>query len=106
MNIVQTESVSSFRENYDAVFKNLVKGPVLLLQRSKLAAVLVSAMEWNRIVEELEFYRASRRAERTEVLERQLRLSNQRHEEMLADPTRCVGQAEYDRLLAEAGLAV
>jgi PHD/YefM family antitoxin component YafN of YafNO toxin-antitoxin module len=49
MNAIQTESVSGFRDKYDAVLKKLSDGPVLLLQRSRLAAVLVSHEEWNRI---------------------------------------------------------
>lgn len=55
MNIVQTESVSGFRSNYDAALKNLVKGPVFLLQRSSLAAILVSPQEWNALIERLEY---------------------------------------------------
>lgn len=53
MNTIQTESVSGFRDNYDAVLKKLNDGPVLLLQRSRLAAVLVSHEEWNRIAAKL-----------------------------------------------------
>jgi PHD/YefM family antitoxin component YafN of YafNO toxin-antitoxin module len=49
----QTESVSGFRDHYDAVLKQLNDGPVLLLQRSRLAAVLVSHEEWNRIAAKL-----------------------------------------------------
>jgi PHD/YefM family antitoxin component YafN of YafNO toxin-antitoxin module len=47
MNTIQTESVSRFRNYYDAVLKKLVHGPVLLLQRSTVAAVVVSPEEWN-----------------------------------------------------------
>jgi PHD/YefM family antitoxin component YafN of YafNO toxin-antitoxin module len=53
MNAIQTESVSGFRDHYDAVLKKLNDGPVLLLQRSRLAAVLVSHEEWNRIAARL-----------------------------------------------------
>jgi len=53
MNTIQTESVSGFRDKYDAVLKKLSEGPVLLLQRSRLAAVLVSHEEWNRIAKKL-----------------------------------------------------
>jgi PHD/YefM family antitoxin component YafN of YafNO toxin-antitoxin module len=49
MSTIQTESVSGFRNNYDTVLKKLVNGPVLLLQRSTLAAVVVSREEWNDI---------------------------------------------------------
>lgn len=47
MHTIQTESVSGFRSSYDAVLKKLVNGPVLLLQRSTLAAVVVAGEEWN-----------------------------------------------------------
>ncbi len=47
MRTIQTESVSGFRSSYDAVLKKLVNGPVLLLQRSSLAAVVVAGEEWN-----------------------------------------------------------
>jgi len=53
MNTIHTESVSGFRDRYDAVLKKLSDGPVLLLQRSRLAAVLVSHDEWNRIAKKL-----------------------------------------------------
>lgn len=53
MNTIQTESVSGFRDKYDTVLKKLSDGPVLLLQRSRLAAVLVSHAEWNRIATKL-----------------------------------------------------
>lgn len=55
MNIVQTESVSGFRTNYDTVLKNLHNGPVFLLQRSNLAAILVSPQEWNAMIERMEY---------------------------------------------------
>ena len=53
MGTIQTESVTSFRNNYDAVLKKLVQGPVLLLQRSTLAAVVVSADDWNELQTQL-----------------------------------------------------
>jgi PHD/YefM family antitoxin component YafN of YafNO toxin-antitoxin module len=53
MNPIQTESVSGFRDHYDDVLKQLNDGPVLLLQRSRLAAVLVSHEKWNRIAAKL-----------------------------------------------------
>jgi PHD/YefM family antitoxin component YafN of YafNO toxin-antitoxin module len=49
MRTIQTESVSGFRSSYDAVLKKLVNGPVLLLQRSSLAAVVVAGEEWNEL---------------------------------------------------------
>jgi prevent-host-death family protein len=49
MSTIQTESVTGFRNNYEAVLKKLVNGPILLLQRSTLAAVVVSASDWNEL---------------------------------------------------------
>ncbi len=51
---IQTESVSGLRNNYEKVLKQLSSGPVLLLQRSKLAAVLVAPDTWNALMRELE----------------------------------------------------
>jgi PHD/YefM family antitoxin component YafN of YafNO toxin-antitoxin module len=53
MDAIQTQSVSSFRNNYDAVLKKLPAGPVLLLQRSTLAAVVVLPEEWNALQTQL-----------------------------------------------------
>ena len=58
MNAIYTESISDFRNNYDAALKKLAQGPVLLLQRSKPAAVLVEPESWNQIAEEMQALRA------------------------------------------------
>jgi prevent-host-death family protein len=48
MNLVRAESVSNFRTHYREVLTKVqTEGPVLLLQNSQVAAVLVSAEEWN-----------------------------------------------------------
>jgi len=57
MNAIYTESISDFRNNYDAALKKLAQGPVLLLQRSKPAAVLVEPESWNQIAEEMQALR-------------------------------------------------
>lgn len=54
MEPVQTTSVTGFRDNYDAVLKSLSKGPVLMMQRSRLAAVLVAPSVWNKLLEDME----------------------------------------------------
>ena len=54
MNKLQTESISTFRNNYNAALAKLAEGPVLLLQNSNLAAVLVSPEEWNALIERIE----------------------------------------------------
>ena len=54
MQAIQTESISEFRNNYHPVLKKLADGPVLLIQRSSLAAIMVSPELWNAIARELE----------------------------------------------------
>ncbi len=49
MNTIQTESVTGFRNNYREVLEKVANSPVLLLQSSRVAAVLVSAEEWNQL---------------------------------------------------------
>jgi PHD/YefM family antitoxin component YafN of YafNO toxin-antitoxin module len=51
--MIQTESITNFRTNYRDVLKRALIAPVLLLQKSTLAGVLVSPEEWNRINDEL-----------------------------------------------------
>lgn len=49
MNTIQTESVTGFRNNYKEVLQRVATSPVMLLQQSRVAAVLVSADEWNQL---------------------------------------------------------
>jgi PHD/YefM family antitoxin component YafN of YafNO toxin-antitoxin module len=49
MNTIQTESVTGFRNNYRKTLKRVETGPVMLLQKSQVAAVLVSPDEWNQL---------------------------------------------------------
>jgi prevent-host-death family protein len=46
--------VSELRNRHRAIFALLAKGPILLAQRSKAAAVLVSVEEWERRAKRLE----------------------------------------------------
>lgn len=57
MKTPQLESVTDFRTNYKATFEKLVDGPVFLLQRTDIAAVLLSRLEYDALlarIEELE----------------------------------------------------
>ena len=67
MNIIQSEAVSSFRDHYKAIFKQLERGPVLLLQNSKVAAVLVDPAQWNRQQEEIKRLRLLLEAKRSKA---------------------------------------
>ena len=51
---IQTESISNFRNNYSIVLERLNAGPLLLMQHSKVAGVLLSQEEWNAISERIE----------------------------------------------------
>lgn len=62
--MIQTESITNFRMNYKDVLKRAVAAPVLLLQNSALAGVLVSPDEWNRLNDELKRLRRLARADK------------------------------------------
>jgi len=47
--------LSDLRIRQGAVLEELAEGPVVLAQRGRPAAVLVSAERWNRLLERLEF---------------------------------------------------
>ena len=56
MNTVpQIESVTNLQRNYKALFGMLDKGPVVLSQASRAAAVLVSVTEWDRRAKRLAY---------------------------------------------------
>jgi len=91
-------NVSELRNDYNGLIARLNKGPIVLSQRSKPTAVLVSPEAWDEaanLIQALQEQLAS---------ERRLRLSNQRYTARLADPARGVAQDEYEQLLAAAGL--
>lgn len=50
----QLESVTDFRNNYKATFEKLSNGPVFLLQRTDIAAVLLSRLEYDTLLEHIE----------------------------------------------------
>ena len=77
MNIIQTESVSGLRNNYDKVLKQLTSGPVLLLQSSKVAAVLMTPDAWNAVMRELDDLR-----DRVDVLEAKVELGQNELEQV------------------------
>lgn len=54
MKIPQLETVTEFRANYRSTFDKLANGPVFLLQRSDVAAVLLSREEYNALLERIE----------------------------------------------------
>lgn len=51
--ISQTETISNFKNHDAEVLTKLQQGPVLLLQGSQPAAVLVDPAEWNQHVAEM-----------------------------------------------------
>ena len=50
----QIETVTEFRANYKATLDKLVNGPVFLMQRSDVAAVLLSRHEYDALLERIE----------------------------------------------------
>ena len=61
----QVVPVSELRNHHREVFELLGNGPIILAQRSKAAAVLVSVEEWDRQakrLQELEWHEEIRRA--------------------------------------------
>ncbi len=58
--IPQTEPISNFKNDQAAVLRKVKGGPVVLMQYSKPAAVLVDPEQWNRTLKRLqEFERAT-----------------------------------------------
>ncbi len=53
MSLPQTEAISNLKNSYEHVMGRLLRGPVLLMQRSKPAAVLVSVTDWQRASQRL-----------------------------------------------------
>ena len=49
MGHIQSESITGFRIKYKEVIKRAATSPVLLLQNSQIAAVVISPDEWNQL---------------------------------------------------------
>jgi len=96
MDIIRTASVSGFRNNYKNVLEQVIDGPVMLLQSSQVAAVLLSPDEWNRIAKRL------KHLEHMELLAE----AKRRSAEMDNDPTTVVTHAELKQKLAEKARAL
>lgn len=75
--VQQIVPISDMRLDQAAVLKRLDKAPVVLAQRSKPRAVLVSVEHWNAMAQELRQYRARE-------------IAAQRAREIEADPTMLV----------------
>ena len=52
--VLELVPISELRHQPNKILGLLANGPVVLTQRGRAAAVLVSAEQWNRLVEELE----------------------------------------------------
>ncbi len=97
--VQQIVPISEMQIRSAEVLRKLDKGPVVLAQRSKAKAVLVSVEQWDKLALLVKNLQAQLGTER------RLRLSNQRYAEALADPTQLVGEEEFEKMLATAGLA-
>ena len=84
----QTEAISNFKNRCDEVLTKLNQGPVLLLQRSQPAAVLVDPEQWNRHVVEMRNLRL-------------LLLYYKRREALRQNPSSVITDEELERQLQE-----
>ncbi len=55
--------ISSLRQDQDSILSTMDQEPVILSQRGRARAVLVSVEQWNQMVDLLELYRSGWRAE-------------------------------------------
>ena len=62
-----TIPISNLRNDQDEILKIMDEEPVLLTQRGKARAALVSIEQWNHLMDVLEMYRAYGRAESSRV---------------------------------------
>lgn len=76
------ESVSNFRNNYNAILEQLADGPLYLLQYSSPAAVVIAPKQWDAILDRL-----------AQLDELEDRVAIYRHKWLVA-----TGQAEQDVL--------
>lgn len=51
--------ISKLRQTQNEILEQLSEGPVVLTQRGEAAVVLVDPEQWNRLIEELEYWRDS-----------------------------------------------
>ncbi len=91
--IQQIVPISEMKIHHNKVMGMLNQGIVILAQRSKPAAVLVSVDQWDttiKTINELQTQLAR---------ERRLRLSNQRYSEHMENPTQSIPLATLDQRL-------
>lgn len=55
--VLQSEPITQLQRNYKDVLSRLPAGPVQLLQRSSVAAIMVSPEQWNALIAEIESFR-------------------------------------------------
>lgn len=92
--VPQIVPISHMALKQTEVLRKLDHGPVILAQRSRPAAILVSIEEWDK------------RAHRIEALEKErlLAVTKQRLAEMKSDPSLIVTQSQYEEMLKAEGL--
>lgn len=85
--LVEMATIADLRHKHLEVFAKLDKGPVVIAQRSKPTAVLVSIPQWNDI---------ARRLKQLELLTEARRISD----EMTTDPNKSISHDELRQQLA------
>lgn len=78
----QVEPISRLSRDHNSLMRMIVKGPVWLTQKAKAAAVIVSVSQWDEIAHQMADLRKQLQSER------RIRLALERHDEMVADPTK------------------
>ena len=96
--VLPTAPISEIKKDQNRVLTMLDDGPVVMMQRSTPAAVMVAPDEWNATAQLI--------ADLREQLgrERRMRIASDWYAQMLEDPSAAVTQEEFDKMLAEMGL--
>lgn len=97
--VQQIVPISDFRINQDAVLKMIDKEPVILAQRSKARAVLVSVEQWDNLIKQLQEHRFTENHMKALALAYQYEREGYETETMEELKTRI---AERDRVASKA----
>ena len=90
--VPQMATVAELRHNHLELFAKLAQGPVVIAQRSKPAAVLVSVEAWNRHVQQMRDLHL-------------LLLHHKRWAALQQDPSQLVTEEELEQQLLNKGAA-
>lgn len=86
----QIVPITDLRKHHNDILSKLSQGPVILAQRSRAAAVLVSVQEWDIIMDEVKRYR-------------RLLLGDERSQELTDNPSMAIPWADAECELRNRG---